>query len=163
MPSRRRPSPLRKRVGSHIACFEAFSAFTHVTACRLAESPSRPFPSEASTASFPPLSLQLLPAGTTRSRVGLTANGVPLKINTFPRRTAQCRIEGGADLACPAASTRLVPKSQSDHNPGGSDVNHTFVWFRLDGAGVHAAPEFTQQNVQSRLRVSQLTDSAVRL
>ena len=36
---RRRPSPYDRRVGSHITCFEACSAFTRVTACLLAESP----------------------------------------------------------------------------------------------------------------------------
>ena len=35
----RRPSPFLSRVGSHITLFEACSAFTHVTACLLAESP----------------------------------------------------------------------------------------------------------------------------
>jgi hypothetical protein len=36
---RQRPSPSLCWVGSHIPCFEAYSAFTHVTACLLAESP----------------------------------------------------------------------------------------------------------------------------
>jgi hypothetical protein len=36
---RLRPSPSLCWVGSHIKCFEACSAFTHVTACLLAESP----------------------------------------------------------------------------------------------------------------------------
>jgi len=35
----RRPSPLNCRVGIHVKCFEACSAFTCVTACLLAESP----------------------------------------------------------------------------------------------------------------------------
>jgi hypothetical protein len=34
-----RPSPSERRVGSHVTLFEACSAFTHVTACMLAESP----------------------------------------------------------------------------------------------------------------------------
>ena len=34
-----RPSPCHGRVGSHVECFEACSAFTHVAACLLAESP----------------------------------------------------------------------------------------------------------------------------
>ena len=41
--SQRRPSPLSDRVGSHIILFEACSAFTRVTACLRAESPTRPF------------------------------------------------------------------------------------------------------------------------
>jgi hypothetical protein len=36
---RRRPSPSLCWVGSHIRCFGACSAFTHVTACLLAEPP----------------------------------------------------------------------------------------------------------------------------
>jgi len=36
---RRRPSPLHREVGVRELCFEACSAFTVVTACRLAESP----------------------------------------------------------------------------------------------------------------------------
>ena len=40
---RRRPSPFRWRVGSHIIRFEACSAFTRVTACPLAESLDDPF------------------------------------------------------------------------------------------------------------------------
>jgi hypothetical protein len=43
---RQRPSPSLCWVGSHITCFEACSAFTHVTACLLAESPKRPFCTE---------------------------------------------------------------------------------------------------------------------
>jgi hypothetical protein len=39
----RRPSPISRWVGSCINRFEACSAFTHVTACTLAESPSDPF------------------------------------------------------------------------------------------------------------------------
>ena len=37
-----RPSPSPRRVGTCIMNFEACSAFTHVTACTLAESPLRP-------------------------------------------------------------------------------------------------------------------------
>ena len=39
LPQRQRPSPLLRRVGSHITRFEACSAFTHVTAHKLAASP----------------------------------------------------------------------------------------------------------------------------
>ena len=38
-PTEQRPSPSDRRVSSHITCFEACSAFTHVTACMLAGSP----------------------------------------------------------------------------------------------------------------------------
>ena len=52
-----RPSPKPGRVGSCITLFEASSAFTHVTACTLARSPSRPSAPEASAVSLPPLPL----------------------------------------------------------------------------------------------------------
>jgi hypothetical protein len=61
---RLRPSPNRRRVGPCITLFEACSAFTHVTACMLAESPMRPSTPKASAASLPPLLLRLLPGGT---------------------------------------------------------------------------------------------------
>src|SRR5579859_3467608 len=62
---RQRPSPSLCWVGSHIALFEACSAFTHVTACLLTESPKRPFPSKAPAVSLPSPPLRLLPAGAT--------------------------------------------------------------------------------------------------
>ena len=80
---RRRPSPSLGWVGSRIDCFEACSAFTHVTACLLAESPKRPFPSKASAVSLPPRPLRLLPAGATVAGWDLH----PLKNDTFARRT----------------------------------------------------------------------------
>src|ERR1700676_3107529 len=52
-----RPSLAPGRVGSCITLFEACSAFTHVTACTLARSPSRPSAPEASAVSLPPLLL----------------------------------------------------------------------------------------------------------
>ncbi len=42
LPQRRRPSPFASRVGSRITLFEACSAFTHVSAHILAESPGDP-------------------------------------------------------------------------------------------------------------------------
>ena len=61
---RYQPSPCVRWVGSCINLFEACSAFTHVTACTLAESPMRPSTPKASAASLPPLLLRLLPGGT---------------------------------------------------------------------------------------------------
>jgi hypothetical protein len=43
--------------------FGVRSGFTHVTACTLAESPTRPFASKAPTALLPPLPIRLLPGG----------------------------------------------------------------------------------------------------
>ena len=81
--SRRRPSPSSRWVGSHIRSFEACSAFTQITACQLAEPPSGPFSSEASTILLPPSPLRLLPAGTTVAGRELH----PLKTHAFSRRT----------------------------------------------------------------------------
>src|SRR5579864_1495590 len=54
---------ITREVSSCINRFEACSAFTHVTACMLAESPMRPSTPEAPTASFPSPPLRLLPGG----------------------------------------------------------------------------------------------------
>ena len=63
--------------------FEACSAFTQVTACLLAESPTRPFSPKASAILLPPSPLRLLPAGTTVAGRDLH----PLKMHDFSRRT----------------------------------------------------------------------------
>src|SRR5205807_9288988 len=68
----RRPSPKSRWVGSCINRFEACSAFTHVTACMLAKSPTRPSTPEAPTASFPSPPLRLLPGGANSSPAGLS-------------------------------------------------------------------------------------------
>jgi len=60
---RLRPSPENRRVGSCISRFEACSAFTHVMACTLAKSPSRPSTPKAPAALSPPPLLRLLPGG----------------------------------------------------------------------------------------------------
>src|SRR6266478_8945080 len=68
----RRPFPKSRWVGSCINRFEACSAFTHVTACMLAKSPTRPSTPEAPTASLPSPPLRLLPGGANSSRAGLS-------------------------------------------------------------------------------------------
>jgi hypothetical protein len=77
---RLRPSPNRRRVGPCIVVFEACSAFTHVTACMLAESPMRPSTPKASAASLPPLLLRLLPGGTNQLPGGIS---LPLRTSAF--------------------------------------------------------------------------------
>ena len=52
--NRRRPSPLLRRVGSHIARFEACSTFNHITACILADFPRKPFLEVLQSISLPP-------------------------------------------------------------------------------------------------------------
>jgi hypothetical protein len=85
VPSHRlRPSPNRWRVGPCITLFEACSAFTHVTACLLTESPMRPSTPKASAASLPPPLLRLLPGGANQFPGGIS---LPLRISAFSRRT----------------------------------------------------------------------------
>src|SRR5215468_4694548 len=79
--TRRSKSPTRVnlprfhvRVGLHIVLFEVCSAFTHVAACTLAQSPIRDRYPKASDISSPPCLLRLLPAGANR-RVGLAPTG----------------------------------------------------------------------------------------
>ncbi len=86
---RLRPSPNRRRVGPCITLFEACSAFTHVTACMLAESPMRPSTPKASAASLPPLLLRLLPGGTNQLPDGIS---LPLRTSAFSRRTTICAL-----------------------------------------------------------------------
>ena len=86
---RLRPSPNRRRVGPCIVVFEACSAFTHVTACMLAESPMRPSTPKASAASLPPLLLRLLPGGTNQLPGGIS---LPLRTSAFSRRTPIIRL-----------------------------------------------------------------------
>ena len=52
--------------------WRACSAFTHVTACMLAESPMRPSTPKASAASLPPPLLRLLPGGANQFPGGFT-------------------------------------------------------------------------------------------
>ena len=82
---RQRPSPCVRRVGSRIKLFEACSAFTHVTACLLAEPLKRPFPSKAPAISLPPPPLRLLPAGATLAGRELH----PLRTDTYHGARAQ--------------------------------------------------------------------------
>jgi hypothetical protein len=85
VPSHRlRPSPNRRRVGPCITLFEACSAFTHVTAYMLTESPMRPSTPKASAASLPPPLLRLLPGGANQFPGGIS---LPLRISAFSRRT----------------------------------------------------------------------------
>ena len=55
--------PCVPQVGFRVSIFEACSAFTRVTACRLARPPFAALPSKAPTDSSPPPPLRLLPAG----------------------------------------------------------------------------------------------------
>ena len=90
LPDRCQPSPYYRRVGFRIARFEACSAFTHVAACVLAESPSGdPSSSECFSAfRYLPAPLRLLPAGATVAG----RDSHPLGHSAFPRRTIKARL-----------------------------------------------------------------------
>src|SRR5215467_4755612 len=77
------------RVGLHIVLFEVCSAFTHVAACTLAQSPIRDRYPKASDISSPPCLLRLLPAGVNR-RVGLAPTG--------KRRLGTAHVDSGPSL-----------------------------------------------------------------
>jgi hypothetical protein len=79
-----RPSPKPGRVGSCISLFEACSAFTHVTACTLAESPMRPSTPKASAASLPPPLLRLLPGGANQFPGGFNSRCGPPPFTAHP-------------------------------------------------------------------------------
>jgi len=79
-----RPSPKSGRVGSCVSLFEACSAFTHVTACMLTESPMRPSTPKASAASLPPPLLRLLPGGANQFPGGFTSRYGPPPFTAHP-------------------------------------------------------------------------------
>ena len=85
LPDRWQPSPSLRRVDFRMNCFEACSAFTHVAACVLAESPKGdPLSSECfSAVRYLLAPLRLLPAGATVAGRG----SHPLRHSAFPRRT----------------------------------------------------------------------------
>lgn len=66
-----------RRVSSCITRFGACTAFTLVTAYKLAKSPKRPSTPEASAASLPPLLLRLLPGGANQIPGGILTRCEP--------------------------------------------------------------------------------------
>ena len=79
-----------------------------VTACALAESLTDPFTSEASSASLPPRTFRLLPAGTTLAGWDLH----PLRPCTFARRTEKCGLVPRASVV-----SRIGLLETQDHFP----------------------------------------------
>ncbi len=78
-----RPSPKSGRVGSCINGFEACSAFTHVTACTLAKSPSDPLHQRLQQSRCLDCCSDCYRVERTSSRAGL----LPLWTTAFSRRT----------------------------------------------------------------------------
>src|SRR5499425_2053227 len=79
----RRPSLCNSQVGSCNYCFGACSAFTHVTACTLAESPSDPFHRELRQLRC--LHYRSIATGWSEPVPGRELH--PLKSSAFSRRT----------------------------------------------------------------------------
>jgi hypothetical protein len=104
-----RPSPKSERVGSCISRFEACSAFTHVTACMLAESPMRPSTPKASAASLPPPLLRLLPGGANQFPGGFNSRCGPPPFTAHP-------ITASRDLAVNVRQDCLKPRSKYAKN-----------------------------------------------
>jgi hypothetical protein len=83
-PLRHRPSPNFEWVGSCIIVFEACSAFTRVTACRLAKSPSDPLHRRPRRLCHLRRRSDCYRLERSSSRAGFS---LPLWINAFSRRT----------------------------------------------------------------------------
>jgi len=113
---RLRPSPNRRRVGPCITLFEACSAFTHVTACMLTESPMRPSPPKASAASLPPLLLRLLPGGTNQLPGGLS---LPLRTSAFSRRTPISALPGPSTTSAITSELPTIQSYRTEYAPRG--------------------------------------------
>ena len=80
----RQPSPKFGRVGTCITCYEACSAFTHVTACTLAESPKATLYTEGFVDFVASIDA---PIATGWSEPVPGRVYLPLWISAFPRRT----------------------------------------------------------------------------
>jgi hypothetical protein len=83
------PSPNLNRVGVRITFFEACSAFTHVTACVLADSLDEPLTSGASTAA---VASDVRPNCFRRSENCRVGGSLPHGSSALPRRTENCRL-----------------------------------------------------------------------
>jgi len=94
LPRRRRPSPKDTRVGALITLFEACSAFTHVTACLLAESPCDPLLRGLRRLRY--LHRRLDCYRLERSVAGWVSH--PLKLRAFPRRAVSVGLTIGRRL-----------------------------------------------------------------
>ena len=82
-PHRQRPSLCNSQVGSCNCCFGTCSAFTHVTACTLAESPSDPFHRELRQLRCLHYRLDCYRGERTSSRAGVA----PAEVQRLSRRT----------------------------------------------------------------------------
>src|SRR5882672_2353806 len=130
VPSHRlRPSPNLRRVGPCIALFEACSAFTHVTAYRLAKSPMRPSAPEASAVLLPPLLLRLLPGGTNQLPGGIftRCGSAPVHgaLRIAGKESVPQKIATTVNVRCPAFVLLEVPEGR--HNVAHRG-NGGYVW-----------------------------------
>ncbi len=113
---RRRTSPFSWRVGFRFELFETCSAFTHVTACTLAESPGATLytegfnrPASWLCRSSPPRLLRLLPAGATSCRVGISPTQDPRLFTAHNRRcSSEQSGPARASISAPTHSGQLV-------------------------------------------------------
>src|SRR6478672_7174798 len=91
-----RPSPCNSKVGSCNYCFGACSAFTHVMACTLAESPSDPLHRELRQLCCLRCRLDCYRVERTSSRAGVS----PTEVQRLSRRTLTPTIEHGRRAQC---------------------------------------------------------------
>ena len=88
---RQRPSPKFSGVGFRFALFEACSAFTHVTACMLAESPEVILSIEGFNGFIASTAAPIATGWSDSCRVGLS----PTEDLRLSRRTEKCGLKGG--------------------------------------------------------------------
>ena len=99
-----RPSPCNSKVGSCNCFFEACSAFTHVMACTLAESPSDPLHRKLRQLRCLRCRFDCFRVERTSSRAGVA----PAEVQRLSRRTVTSTSDRpmGSVIACEIAATR---------------------------------------------------------
>src|SRR4051812_16374861 len=78
-----RPSPKLRRVGVRDFTFEAYSGFTHVTACRIAQSPEATFVTRLRPGRLPLRTARQLPAQPTSRWVEPSSTGKPRRLGAL--------------------------------------------------------------------------------
>src|SRR4051812_28920537 len=109
-----RPSPLLRRVGVRDFTFEACSGFTHVTACRIAQSPKATFVTRLRPGGLPLRAARQLPAQPTTRWVEPSSTGKP-------RRLGARRVEDGRGGLGPCD---IAPFPVPAHQTGRADFPH---------------------------------------
>src|SRR5262245_46680850 len=108
---RQRPSLCNSQVGSCNCCFGTCSAFTHVTACTLAESPSDPFHRELRQLRCLHCRLDCYRVERTSSRAGVA----PTEFQRLSRRTVSPNLGSNAHIVGVWLSDRTEKPLSTQH------------------------------------------------